>query len=156
MTGFKRVFIDTNIFLYAADSSSVFNSKAKNILEKAAVGEFEAVITPQIIFELYSVLTNKKRLENFYSPSEANTFIEATVSFIKAKYLFFDTTAFAIVKTILTSGKVKDRQVFDAAIVAVMLSNGVKKIYTANSKDFISLSSDIEVVNPFKPLAKGR
>lgn len=149
MAGSKRVFIDTNIFLYAADSSSPFHTKAKNLLEQASRLEFEAVITPQVILELYSVVTNKKRIKNSYSASEANNFIEKTLFFIKAKYIYFDSEALVILRTILVTNKIEDRQVFDAAIVATMLSNGVKTIYTANSKDFKKLSAKIEVINPF-------
>lgn len=148
MTGYKPVFIDTNIFLYAADSLSPFHQKAKNLLERSSKMEFESVITPQIILELYSVITNKKRIENAYTPSEANTFIENIMTFIKVKYIYFDPEAMVILKKILKANKIKDRQVFDAAIVATMSSNGVQTIYTANDKDFKKLSDQIEVLNP--------
>lgn len=44
---------------------------------------------------------------------------------------------------------VKEQSVFDAQIVAVMVENEIKEIFTANDKDF-SMFQEITVVNPFK------
>jgi len=150
MPGFSHsIFLDTNILVYAADSRSLFHQKAKEILERAAKAEFTAVISPQIIFEFYSLVTNKKRIKNYFKQEEAVDFIERVVYFANIKMIFPGDESVKMIFDLLRVKLVADREIFDVEIIATMLVNGVKTIYTANKKDFVKLSSEIEAINPF-------
>ena len=143
------IFVDTNIFVYAADSTSKFQNDAKKIIEKFINKKLEGVISPQILFEFYSLITNKKRIKNFHTQAEAINFIKRLINDGNFKIIYPNTESVSMVVNILESKVVASLDIFDAAIVAAMLSNEVKTIYTANDKDFKNLSSEIEVINPF-------
>lgn len=39
-------FVDTNVLVYAADSSAVFHEASKNLIERAADGRLELAVSP--------------------------------------------------------------------------------------------------------------
>ncbi|MDO8515317.1 MAG: type II toxin-antitoxin system VapC family toxin [bacterium] len=150
MTGLNDlIFVDTNIFVYSADSTSKFQNQAKKIVEKFVNRELMGVISLQILLEFYSLITNKKRFKNFYSQIEATDFVRNLISVGNFKLIYPNVDSVSTVVNILESKMVVDREIFDAAIIATMITNNVTTIYTANDKDFKALSSEIEVVNPF-------
>jgi len=64
--------LDTNMPIYANDSSSKRNRKALRLVKLALRGEFKAAISYQSIVELYSVLTNPSKLERLYEARKAD------------------------------------------------------------------------------------
>lgn len=52
-----------------------------------------------------------------------------------------------ILDSLLKQHAVSGADIHDLLLIATMLSNGVKKIYTFNTKDFVPFS-EIEVLNP--------
>src|SRR3990167_5138354 len=116
------VLFDTNILVYARDLESPNYQKAKELQDAVNEGVLNAVITPQNLLEFYSVITNQAKSKKADSPKEAIVEIK--------KYL-------------------RGRKIFDVYLVATMLSNGIKTIYTANERDF-EMFGEIKVVNPFK------
>ncbi len=65
------VFLDTNILVYATNEDSPYHSIAKGIIDQANKGNLHAFISPQILSEFYSTITNLKRVENPLSPEDA-------------------------------------------------------------------------------------
>ena len=56
-----KTLIDTNILVYAHDSSSSYQKAAAQLLARALQGRIETVLSVQNIAELYSVLTSPNR-----------------------------------------------------------------------------------------------
>ncbi|MCD5391002.1 PIN domain-containing protein [candidate division NPL-UPA2 bacterium] len=139
-------FLDTNILVYATFNDLPQYSIAKELRDKAASKELEAYLSPQILAEFYSVVTNSERIVKPLSPGKAREEIDvylSTFPMLKVK----DTTTRKMVK-LAQKHKVTGQNIYDAQIVATMLVNRVKRIYTANDKDFRKFK--IEVINPFK------
>ncbi len=66
-----KILLDTNILVHAYNKSSPHQHKAADILRKAMGGEVEACLTPQVLYELFAVVTNAKRAEKPLSTHKA-------------------------------------------------------------------------------------
>jgi predicted nucleic acid-binding protein len=67
----ERVLVDTNVFVYAADSTSPHCPAASDFLDAIAAGRFHGCVTPQVLFEFVSVVTNPKRVTVARTADEA-------------------------------------------------------------------------------------
>jgi len=140
-----NLFIDTNIIVYAFDESE--NKKraiAKKLFEQATKGEIKAIISNQILAELYSVLT--KKMETPLKTKEAQIIINGIIDSIHWKKTSY--TEKTITRAIETSIKHKT-PFWDAIIAETMLENETYKIITENIKDFEKIP-ELETINPFK------
>ena len=139
--------LDTNVVVYAADTSSPFHQNSKNIRDNALLGNLEICICPQVLMEFFAILTDSKRVKNPRAPEEVIAEMEKYLSSknISMIYPKRDT----LPKTIELLGKynLKRQIVFDAQLVATMLSNNVTRIYTYNQDDFLKFE-EVEVLTP--------
>jgi predicted nucleic acid-binding protein len=55
-----KILLDTNIIVHAYNKSSPHQQEAANIIKKALQGKTEACLTPQVLYELFAVITNQK------------------------------------------------------------------------------------------------
>lgn len=149
MTTSDLVLIDTNILIYAADTTSSFHATASTILERGAGGVIPICISPQVLFEFFSVITNPKRVETAWTAEKA---VRAMDKYYRAKgvgKIYPAPDAPRDVLDLLRTHEVKGRGIFDLHLVVTMLSNGVNRICTYNEKDF-SKFSEVEVLSPEK------
>jgi len=144
-----RIILDTNILVYTHNRSSPKQEKASSILRKILKKELEAVITPQILYEFYSVITNSKQVEHPLPPREA---IDICIDLLEAQEiekimpsLITTKTAFKLAKELGLKGS----QIFDCVLAVTANENGVETIYTENTKDFERYDFLI-VENPLK------
>ena len=139
--------IDTNVLVYAADKTSEFYLSAKNIRDLGISGKENLCICPQILEEFFAVITDSRRVKNPRDPKEV---IEELEKYIKSQnivkiYPKEDT----LVRTIdfLKKYNIRKQEIFDARLVATMLSNSVSRIYTFNKEDFTKYK-EIKVITP--------
>ena len=131
-----RIILDTNILVHAHNKSSPKQENASNILRRILTKELEAVITPQILHEFYSVITNSKQVERPLQPREA---FEICVDLLESREieraipsLMTSKTAFQLAKDLGLKGS----QIFDCLLAVTANENGIETIYTENTKDF--------------------
>lgn len=140
---------DTNVLVYAHDSSSKHYGKASELREAALKGKLDACISYQNIAELYSVLTNPAKLSKPYQPATA---VELCELYIWSKSL---PKIVPTEQTYSEALRLADRtgatstKIFDCLLAATALENGVDTIYTENTKDFEPFKA-IRAVNPFR------
>jgi predicted nucleic acid-binding protein len=67
----ERVLVDTNVFVYATDSASPHCPAASGFLDFIATGNFHGCVTPQVLLEFVSVVTNPKRVATVRTAEEA-------------------------------------------------------------------------------------
>lgn len=139
---------DTNLLVYARDIDSPNYQRAKELQGLVNQGELKAVITPQNLLEFYSTITNKAKNKNADSPKEA---IAEVKKYLISPFELItpNGSELEILLNLLKDKRMIGRKIFDAYLVATMLSNGIKTIYTANDRDFVDFPG-IKVVNPFK------
>lgn len=147
MTFSNLVLVDANVIIYAHQALSEFHAESKAILEKGRKGELPLCVCPQVLNEFYAVVTSSRRVSKPASSEDARTEIE---KFYNAKHIEkiypIDLTG-KIILDLLKLHKVKSHDIFDLYLVATMLSNNIRKIYTFNEDDF-SRFSGIEVLIP--------
>jgi predicted nucleic acid-binding protein len=137
--------LDTNILIRAADCSSKDYFTAKEVLIKLSLDEYLIVLSPQIIYECWVVLTRPKEVNGMgLGIEEAYSFINETLSYYNLvsddDKLF--STWFELVKKYDVIGV----KAHDARIVAWMLNNSIEKLITFNTKDFLKFP--IQVLHP--------
>jgi predicted nucleic acid-binding protein len=140
----NQILVDSNILIYAINTSSPKNKTARDFLKKASK-ESKLCLSQQNITETLRILTHKK-FPNPWPMKEAVNEIAKMADSVtiispntKTLFYFFE---------ILKKTKVTSSQVFDAYLAATMLSNGIERIATDNQKDF-SIFEEIKVINPF-------
>jgi predicted nucleic acid-binding protein len=139
----KTILIDSNILIYAINSSSPKQKAAQDFLQ-TNVGYL--VTAHQNVFESLRVLTHPK----FQAPMpsiEAIAAINAITEHCRIIAPGYDTLeiALALVKKHQLSGD----KIFDAYLTATALSAGLTTIATDNTKDFLPFS-EVSIMNPFK------
>ena len=146
----EPTFVDTNILVFACDKNSPLFDQAVNVRNEVMLGNINAYIAPQVLYEFYAVITSPKRVINPLSTNlalkEVKNYMRATQ--FKKIYPLKDTTMDRVFE-LVDSIKLIRTDIFDAHIAAVMLENGVTHILTDNEKDFVRFK-DIKVTNPFK------
>ena len=143
----KTFFLDTNILVYAADTTSPFHGACKKLREQGMTGNISLCISPQVLFEFFAVITNSKRVTQPIKPQEA---IKEMTKYLRAAHIIkIYPKSTVIEKTIELCQKhnTKSQEIFDVQIVATMLSNGITNIYTYDTSHF-SRFEEIEVLTP--------
>lgn len=143
----QLVLIDTNILIYASDESSVFQEKARRFLEKKLPFK-NLCLTIQNLTEFYAIVTNPKRVKNSLNQNQA---IRAIKSYLNSGLFQIiipkPATVFRIT-ALLDKYLIKNREIHDLHLAAVMMDNEVKTIYTADTKIFNRLG--LRAINPLK------
>ena len=137
--------IDANVLVYAMDADAPQHAASRALIESARDESTTLYITAQIICELYSIVTNARRVAKPRSAAEAFIAISSLVAILQTLPVpvsTVDTLLGLIRRHPVTGG-----DIFDLQIVATMIANGVFRIYTFNVEDF-KVFSELEVLRP--------
>jgi predicted nucleic acid-binding protein len=140
------ILLDTNILVHASAAQSPRHAKSKELRDQAVTGEFEACIAAQVLTEFYAVVTDPRRFQPPLTPSQAQRELRAYLS-SSLKLILPKETTLTRMLNLLASRSVRSGKIFDLFLVATMLDNGVRRIYTENIDDFKTID-EIEAVNP--------
>lgn len=136
----EKIFIDTNILVYAYDNSAgKKHLKAKEIVASCFSGKKEFFISNQVLAEFCRVVLWK--IGNPISEDEVQSIIFKINNFDWWKKINYSN------KTIENVFFEKGIDFWDKLIVSTMKENGVFKIYTENVSDFKEMIG-IQAVNP--------
>ncbi len=69
----ENCFVDANVLVYAAIGTDIRHSPSKNLLQDGY--GLRLCVSPQVLSEFYSVITNAKRVTDPFTPTEATEFI---------------------------------------------------------------------------------
>ena len=93
-------------------------------------------VTPQILCEYYSVITNPRRVAAPSSPSVALRALSALLALPGISILPTTARAVAAMLELMARHPVTGPEVFDLQIIATMKANNIQTIYTFNTADF--------------------
>ena len=141
--------LDTNILIYASNPASKFQIKAKRLLQDVLEQEINACVSSQNLYEFYSIVTDPKRIEKPLTYQEAAALIQKYIEAENLPKIFPRETNLANLLELIKRYRVRKQEVFDAVLVATMIDNYIKVIYTGDERFFKKLA-EIKVVNPFK------
>jgi uncharacterized protein len=125
--------LDANILAYAINADAPQHAASRALLEAASDPSISLYVTPQILCELYSVITNPRRVAVASSPTEALRIISAILALPGIRILPIPARAVAAWMELLQRHPVTGGDVFDLQIVATMQTNGIQRIYTFNT-----------------------
>lgn len=144
MTNVKRLFIDTNILVFATNELSEWHIPAARGLEEARQLGIELVISSQILREYLAAATRIRVMENGLPLPK----IVENVRTFRNEFTLVDDNPFVLdtlidlVQKVTVAGK----QIHDANIVATMRVHGVKHLFTHNVADFTRFSTFISLL----------
>jgi predicted nucleic acid-binding protein len=137
----KPSLVDANILVYAASPAVAQYQASRALLESDA----KLCVTPQIIAEFFSIVTNSRRVTLPFAPAEARVFIQELLSRVDVLPMLGGIVPRWV--ALAEKHNVTGPDVFDLQIVATMLENGVRRIHTFNRSDF-ELFPELEVLTP--------
>lgn len=143
MMAADRVFVDTNILVYATVPAAPSYANARRALAERHAAGAELWISRQVLRECVAVLTRPQTYAVPMSGSDVAARIRSLESQFRVADETSDVTAqlLRLIELVPTGGK----QVHDANIVATMLVNGVGTLLTANAPDFARFGTRIRV-----------
>ena len=141
----KKILVDSNILIYAINTSSPKNAQARDFLEETAK-TCNLFLAQQNILETLRVLTHPKfpNPMTVYNAAKALELLgrqAIIITPVPATYLVFQT----LIKKYPHPGNF----IFDTYLVATALTAGVRIIATDNERD-LGIFKEIKVLNPFK------
>jgi predicted nucleic acid-binding protein len=145
-----KILFDTNILVHAYNKSSPHQQKAAKIVKEAMNGKTQACLTSQVLYEMFAVITNPKRVEKPLQPSEAADLCLDLWECSEIEKLtqseITPLETFKFVKIL----KLRKAEIFDCALAVTAKENNVETIYTENIADFKRYEF-LKVINPLKP-----
>ena len=139
--------VDANVLAYASNADDSKFAASRALPEEARSPLTTLYITPQIITEFYSVITNPRRVAVPSSPAVALQAISALLVLPGISLLPINGRAVAALVELLRHHPVTGPDVFDLQVVATMKANGIQTIYTFNAADF-EVFQDLTVIVP--------
>ncbi len=143
------ILFDSNILVLAHAENSPFHQSARQLRDQAAQGAIEACISPQVLCEFYAVITNERLVQPVLSASQARREVNTYWSAKRFHKIIPKETVMSRLVKLLDHHAIKRQDIFDAFLVATMLDNNLRTIYTQNVKDF-EIFPKIQVVNPLE------
>jgi len=130
--------VDTNVLVYALDVDAPQHALSRALLEASRRTSVTLYVTPQIVCEFYSVVTNPRRVLKPCSPAAALAAISSLLGFLR----FLPVPAHTVGELIHLLGRrpVTGGDVFDLQLLATMNVDGIHRIYTFNIDDFAAFS----------------
>ncbi len=121
-------FVDTNVLVYGTDISSVHHVACRRLCEEGLGDERALCVSPQILAEFISVVTNQNVLPHPMTIEDARAHAEDLASSFRIIVATHGVTErfFKLLQTTGASGK----RVHDILHVATMLESGIRTIYT--------------------------
>jgi len=141
----KEVLLDSNVIIYSTNKLSAKHKQAVEFRDLAKEEFFKPIISHQNILESLRILTHSK-YENSMSLSEGLMQVNSFRQLCEVIHPFSETDE--IVLSLIKKYELKSNQIFDAYLVATMLSNSIWFIATDNLRD-MKVFKEVEVFNPF-------
>ena len=140
--------LDTNVLVYATLAADPRHARAKALLLGAGATPRPSVfVSAQNLAEMWPTLTGP-RTDPPDAPGIAAAKIESVASLPHVTVLSVDRDTVRIALRLAAGRAVTRQRYFDVQVAAVMLQNGVRRLYTENLADFRDIDG-IEAVNPF-------
>ena len=136
--------IDTNIIVYAYDTSEKEKHNISKDIIKQIWKEGGGIVCLQNLMEFFVVIT--KKVENPINIIEAKTIIEDFLKSESWKVIDRDEDTFLKAIDLVSKYKI---HLWDALIVTCMKENDINEIVTENKKDFKKIPG-IKIIVPFE------
>lgn len=144
--------VDTNVLVFSFYQDRPEHRACAALRDRAQQDDAALCIAPQNVAEFYAVVTNPRRVSAPFTASDALTEIEKLLSLPGLTLLSVPPDAVQRLADLLRRRPVTGHKVYDLQLIASMLGNGVRRIYTHNTSDFTPFA-ELEVLTPPEPAA---
>ena len=131
-----KILLDTNILVHSHNKASPHQERASGIIKKAIHGEIEAYLTPPILYEFFSVVTNPKIVEQPLSTGDASDACLDQWACREIEKVNPTSIAPKEVFRLVKELKLSKSGIFDYVLAITAKENGLEIIYTENIDDF--------------------
>ncbi len=142
--------LDTNVLVYAYYEDSPHYPAAFSLLERTQNAGAGLCLSPQVFTEFFSTVTNPRRVSAPFSPEDALIEMDKIRSLPGLTLLPVPLDVLDRTIALARAHPTRGSHIFDVHLVATMLGNGIKKLYTFNAGDFEDFD-EIEVITPEAP-----
>jgi predicted nucleic acid-binding protein len=139
--------LDANVLVCALYADAEHYRAARLLVDQARSANAAFCLTPQGLVEFYSVVTNPRRVTEAKAPEAILDVITNLVAMPGLTLLPFPLDLVNRWTALLRQHPVTGCKVFDVQLVATLLPNGVKKLYTFNRVAFEPFAA-LEVLTP--------
>lgn len=139
--------LDTNILVYAHLDDAPHHDQSAALLSLARTEQQAFAVTPQILLEFHAVITDARRVSSPYTPTESREAVERLLNYPAMSLLPIPADVAEQTLLLAKVHTISGPAVFDAQIVATLLSNGVERIYTYDKTGFAPFV-EIETLQP--------
>ncbi len=139
--------VDSNVLVYACYQESEHHDAALGLLNRAQDGLINLCLVPQVVAELYAVVTDSRRVSQVYQPDEAVKVVEEILAMAGLTLLPVPGDVVGRWMALVREHAITRGAIFDAQLAATMLGNGVSKIYTFDRSHFERFA-ELEVLTP--------
>lgn len=139
--------VDVNVLLYASNDAHPLQGRAQELLQ-GLLDDGNLFLPWPVLFAFLRISTNARLFDSPLSQAEAMTMVERLLE-QPSSLTLSETPDFWRSYGIAVSGvRVAGNLVSDAQLAAILLANGVQKLYT-NDADFLRFEF-LDVRNPFR------
>lgn len=127
------IYIDTNILMYANNEESIFYESSRALLREFLPGG-EACISQLVLNEFYAIITDSRKISLAWSADDAVKYIQE-LSLLAVIHPVNDEIYNQAIKS-ASEYNITRYGIYDHLIACSMKHYGIKRIITANKKDF--------------------
>lgn len=145
------ILIDTNVLVYAINEDAAQHSSSRTLVDQAIDGRLPAVFVPQVLVELYAVITDHRRITKPLTPSIA----WGQVDVLRSTLPVLDPSgdAMELLGQLVAIHAAKGGRVFDLFLVAQMRARSIETICTYDTAHFRSIAG-VDAATPDELLGR--
>lgn len=132
-----RILFDTNVLVYAHDTTSRFHNDSATLLLQAFQQNIQGVLAEQNIIELYRILTNRVAMtSNALTPTQAQALITTTYFNENFEIIYPNASTIERLLNLAVSRNITSAKIFDLRLAAIALESHIDHFATYNLRDF--------------------
>ena len=139
--------LDTNILIYAANSSAPEHGKALAVVQTMLARPSEWILADQVLWEFYKALRHPKILQKPRSAAQAATHLRFLREASGIACCAYELSHFPEVLGCLEKSRFPYQRTHDAILGITLRRHGVTTFYTRNERDFADVGLPT-VINP--------
>jgi toxin-antitoxin system PIN domain toxin len=143
----ERALVDTNVLVFAMDPEDERHAACYALLERTAAPDSGLCVAPRVLAEFYRVVTDPKKVPKARTVEEALDALSVFLSRPGLEVLPVPTDLVLRWMDLVRRHGTRGRRLFDVILIATMLANDVRRIYTYNRDDFTPFD-ELEVLTP--------
>lgn len=140
--------LDANVLLYASDEASGYHTRARAFLEEAALGDELIYLFWPTLMAYLRIATHPAVFERPLSPADAVANVEGLLDLPNVQTVGERDRFWHSYRRVAAEADARGNVVPDAHVVALMIENGVRAIWT-HDRDYRRFSG-IVVHDPFE------